>query len=177
MCCRGLMHGWVVGLKMHPVCVPPLKLRHSTFTLTSTINPHAMSIRPAMNRTAALPRQLIIAQKRTLHAHFISAARPTRTILTRHIPPHYTPSPLSAQARFMSVKPKVFKTTGFGLVETNDSIQEEDLLGYKAERYYPVQIGEVLHGTYQITAKLGFGTGSTVWLCRDLKYAPSRDTS
>ncbi|KAF5623651.1 serine threonine kinase [Fusarium sp. NRRL 25303] len=34
--------------------------------------------------------------------------------------------------------------------------------------YYPMGIGQVIHETYQVVAKLGYGTSSTVWLSRDL---------
>ena len=48
-------------------------------------------------------------------------------------------------------------------------IEEETIPEYKAERYYPVQLGEVFNDRYQALAKLGFGTASTIWLCRDLE--------
>nr|POF04075.1 serine/threonine-protein kinase srpk [Quercus suber] len=49
-------------------------------------------------------------------------------------------------------------------------LEEERLPGYKAERYYPVRIEDVFHARYKVLAKLGFGGGSTVRLCRDLQY-------
>lgn len=70
----------------------------------------------------------------------------------------------------MSTRPKVFPNVGFEAVPAAELTEEEDLPNYKAERYYPVRIGEILHDRYQITGKLGFGAGSTVWVCRDLKY-------
>ncbi|KAF2227824.1 protein kinase [Elsinoe ampelina] len=33
---------------------------------------------------------------------------------------------------------------------------------------YPVQIGETYNSRYRVVAKLGFGSQSTVWLCRDI---------
>ncbi|KAL2869548.1 kinase-like domain-containing protein [Aspergillus lucknowensis] len=39
----------------------------------------------------------------------------------------------------------------------------------KYPRYYPAHIGEVLNSRYQVLTKLGFGSASTVWLCRDLR--------
>ncbi|PWY89520.1 kinase domain protein, partial [Aspergillus sclerotioniger CBS 115572] len=42
------------------------------------------------------------------------------------------------------------------------------LPSYSKEHYYPDRIGEVLNSQYQIVTKLGFGSSSTVWLCRDL---------
>lgn len=50
------------------------------------------------------------------------------------------------------------------------SIEEEELPLYKPENYYPVDIGEVFVSRYQVVLKLGYGTSSTVWLWRDLKY-------
>ncbi|KAF2621538.1 kinase-like protein [Macroventuria anomochaeta] len=47
--------------------------------------------------------------------------------------------------------------------------EEEDVPNYRAERFYPVRLGEVLKSRYQVVAKLGFGTASTIWLCRDLE--------
>ncbi|EXJ86262.1 hypothetical protein A1O1_06632 [Capronia coronata CBS 617.96] len=35
--------------------------------------------------------------------------------------------------------------------------------------FYPVRLGDVFQSGYQVVAKLGFGTASTVWLCRDLR--------
>lgn len=50
------------------------------------------------------------------------------------------------------------------------STEEEELPLYKPENYYPVDIGEVFVSRYQVVSKLGYGTSSTVWLWRDLKY-------
>lgn len=47
-------------------------------------------------------------------------------------------------------------------------IEEETLRDYKAERFYPVQVGEAFNGRYRIISKLGYGSASTVWFCRDL---------
>ncbi|CAF3501356.1 unnamed protein product [Fusarium graminearum] len=35
--------------------------------------------------------------------------------------------------------------------------------------YYPMRIGQVIQGNYQVVAKLDYGTTSTVWLSRDLR--------
>ncbi|PWY82595.1 CMGC protein kinase [Aspergillus eucalypticola CBS 122712] len=52
--------------------------------------------------------------------------------------------------------------------EWEEYIEEETLPTYNAEKYYPVRLGEILHGRYQVVAKLGYGVTSTVWLGRDL---------
>jgi hypothetical protein len=53
---------------------------------------------------------------------------------------------------------------------TMEDIEEETIPDYKADRFYPVRLGEVFESRYQVVAKLGYGTASTVWLCRDLEY-------
>ncbi|KAK2051206.1 protein kinase [Colletotrichum caudatum] len=68
---------------------------------------------------------------------------------------------MSAQAAF---PPSV----DFKAIPADQKIEEETLPGYKPENYYPVRLGEVFESRYQVVAKLGYGTGSTVWLCQDL---------
>ncbi|KAL4791057.1 kinase-like domain-containing protein [Aspergillus venezuelensis] len=62
-----------------------------------------------------------------------------------------------------------FTTSGFVELDASQTIEEETLALYKAHQYYPAHIGEVLESRYQLVSKLGYGTGSTTWLCRDLK--------
>ena len=50
-----------------------------------------------------------------------------------------------------------------------DTFEEEKVPDYHAERFYPVRLGEIYNERYQVLAKLGFGTTSTVWLSRDLE--------
>lgn len=49
-----------------------------------------------------------------------------------------------------------------------ETVEEEGSPHYKAEKFYPVRLGEVFESRYKVVAKLGFGTASTIWLCRDL---------
>lgn len=60
-------------------------------------------------------------------------------------------------------------TANYDLIDPGVLIEEEKLYDYKAEHYYPVKIGEIYQGRYSIIGKLGYGTSSTVWLCRDLR--------
>lgn len=69
----------------------------------------------------------------------------------------------------MSIQPHTFPSDGFAALPKNEKFEEERLIGYKAENFYPVRLGEVFESRYQVVAKLGFGTASTVWLCRDLQ--------
>lgn len=67
------------------------------------------------------------------------------------------------------LNPRRFPVSGFTELDPAVPIEEELLPGYIAEIYYPVRIGEVLNGRYQVVCKLGYGTTSTVWLARDLR--------
>ncbi|KAG6050775.1 hypothetical protein E4U33_000674 [Claviceps sp. LM78 group G4] len=64
-------------------------------------------------------------------------------------------------------KPLAFPSEGFPLLPVDEKIEEELLPTYVASRYYPVKIGEIFHGRYQVVGKLGYGVTSTVWLARD----------
>ncbi|KAG5302383.1 protein kinase [Histoplasma capsulatum G186AR] len=46
-------------------------------------------------------------------------------------------------------------------------VEEETLPDYNPEEFYPVHIGDIFNGRYQVLGKLGFGANSTVWLCRN----------
>ncbi|EEP81642.1 predicted protein [Uncinocarpus reesii 1704] len=65
--------------------------------------------------------------------------------------------------------PRSFPSFGFDEVDHWQPIEEERLPNYQAEKYYPVRIGEIFNSRYQVITKLGFGTASTIWLCRDLR--------
>jgi len=43
----------------------------------------------------------------------------------------------------------------------------EKLEKYQPGGYHPIQIGDFLQSRYRVTHKLGYGTYSTTWLCRD----------
>lgn len=47
--------------------------------------------------------------------------------------------------------------------------EEERLPNFDSTQYYPVKIAERIAGRYEILGKVGFGTSSTVWYCRDRK--------
>ena len=73
------------------------------------------------------------------------------------------PNPTAALA------PREFPKTGFEAIDPSQKIEEERLPFYNPEDYYPVRIGMVFEQRYQIVAKLGYGTSSTVWLSHDLR--------
>ncbi|KAI0182252.1 kinase-like protein [Xylaria flabelliformis] len=68
-----------------------------------------------------------------------------------------------------AIGPRKFPSTGFEMIDPATKFEEETLPFYRKEDYYPMQIGQVIHGHYQVVSKLGFGTTSTVWLARDLR--------
>lgn len=55
-----------------------------------------------------------------------------------------------------------------GKIDKSYLLEEETVPGYRPENYYPVELGEVFRDRYKTVAKLGYGSASTVWLCRDL---------
>lgn len=67
-------------------------------------------------------------------------------------------------------QPNTSTTRNFATSYNHAKIEEEDIPGYKAETFYPVTLGDVFNSRYQALAKLGFGTASTIWLCKDLRY-------
>src|ERR1700733_9300335 len=49
-----------------------------------------------------------------------------------------------------------------------ERVEEEKTPYYRRESFYQARLGEILNGRYQLATKLGYGSGSTVWLARDL---------
>lgn len=64
---------------------------------------------------------------------------------------------------------RTFPSAGFKLIGPEFLLEEEAVPGYKAERYYPVSLGQVFQERYQVVGKFGYGGSSTVWLCRDYR--------
>ncbi|RMY96140.1 hypothetical protein D0861_00288 [Hortaea werneckii] len=57
----------------------------------------------------------------------------------------------------------------FERIDLSYIVEEETLRGYQSRYYYPVRLGDVFNDRYKVIGKLGFGSASTVWLCRDLR--------
>ena len=56
----------------------------------------------------------------------------------------------------------------------DDCLVEEEMFDwYDPDEWYPVKIGDVFESRYQVLVKLGFGSVSTAWLCRDLRFVPT----
>ncbi|KAI7369621.1 kinase-like protein [Hortaea werneckii] len=57
----------------------------------------------------------------------------------------------------------------FERIDLSYVVEEETVNGYQSQHYYPVRLEDVFNDRYKIIGKLGFGSASTVWLCRDLQ--------
>ncbi|TLS29248.1 hypothetical protein PpBr36_00028 [Pyricularia pennisetigena] len=66
------------------------------------------------------------------------------------------------------LKPLNFPTTGFQEIDPSVKFEEEKLNYYHPALFYPIHIGEVLNERYQVVSKFGYGSTSTIWLCKDL---------
>ncbi|MCJ1401818.1 hypothetical protein MMC11_005035 [Xylographa trunciseda] len=62
---------------------------------------------------------------------------------------------------------------GLTAIASPDPMEEELLPHYNARHFFPVEPGKVFGKRYKMIAKLGYGSGSTIWLARDLNFARS----
>lgn len=53
-------------------------------------------------------------------------------------------------------------------LDASQLLEEEKTPYYSPKNFYPAIIGQVLNDRYQLATKLGYGSGSTVWLARDV---------
>ena len=65
--------------------------------------------------------------------------------------------------------PRKFPASGFKVISDIGKLEEENWDWYKPGLFYPVLIGEIFQSRYQVVDKLGYGSRSTAWLCRDLR--------
>ena len=63
---------------------------------------------------------------------------------------------------------------GFKVISDAEKLEEENWDWYKPGLFYPMRIGEVFQSRYQVLGKLGYGSRSTAWLCRDLTWVRPR---
>lgn len=62
------------------------------------------------------------------------------------------------------------RTSGFEVLDDAYLLEEETFSWYSSDDFYHIRIVEVFQSKYQVLGKLGFGSVSTAWLCRDLLY-------
>ena len=73
--------------------------------------------------------------------------------------------------------PREFPTAGREIVDDDVLVEEEGFEWFDPETWYPTEIGQVFESRYQVLLKLGFGSVSTAWLCRDLRLATATATA
>lgn len=95
-------------------------------------------------------------------------ALPTTTFQSR---PSSTLDPVSTKE-----KPRSFPIEGYPIIKADQPAEEELLFDYSAYRYYPVHIGKIFQDRYQVCSKLGWGSCSTTWLARDLKFVGTKQS-
>lgn len=110
----------------------------------------------------------------------VSSIRANLSIFSRNLPLRYRALPSSSHpvecrptstiASTNQTIQRVFPISRFEVIDPTEEVEEETLPTYDVKTYYPVRLGEVLDGRYQVVAKLGYGVTSTVWLGRDLRY-------
>lgn len=69
--------------------------------------------------------------------------------------------------------PRPPSTSGFEIIDESRQVDEECLAHYNPSRFYPVYVGDTFESRYQVLTKLGYGSCSTVWLCRDITFVIS----
>lgn len=72
-------------------------------------------------------------------------------------------------AKMARLAPRTFPSSGFKTIDPSIKFEEETLPFYDPRIFYPVRLGEIFQGRYQVVAKLGWGAHSTIWLCHDLQ--------
>ena len=62
--------------------------------------------------------------------------------------------------------PEVTRSGEYETIDPSLLVEEEEEMvrGYRAEHYYPVNIGDIFQDRYSVIGKLGYGSASTVWL-------------
>jgi len=64
--------------------------------------------------------------------------------------------------------PRDFRGASYEVLDNSYLLEEETYPWYDPESSYHVRIGEIFQSRYQVLGKLGYGSVSTAWLCRDL---------
>ncbi|KAK2613298.1 hypothetical protein N8I77_000219 [Diaporthe amygdali] len=98
-----------------------------------------------------------------------SLAKPSTTLVAAHqTKAAQSPSMASNSSQRPPSPARVFPTSGFHEFSKSHKVDEENYSWYSPKEFYPIRIGEVIQDRYQVITKLGYGTASTSWLCRDL---------
>jgi serine/threonine-protein kinase SRPK3 len=74
------------------------------------------------------------------------------------------------QARLQLLR-RGLATSNAASMDPRQLFEEECLPHYNHNQFYPVRVGQYLSSRYKVMGKLGYGSDSTVWLCRNIGYA------
>lgn len=112
-------------------------------------------------------RRSISAPINTIDITLLRQLHPTASLIWNR-----TLSFSSSHSKRAPLSPRTFPSSGFEVIDVWLKIEEETLSFYDPRMLYPVHIGEIFQGRYQVITKLGWGAHSTIWLCHDLQYLP-----
>ncbi|KMU79472.1 hypothetical protein CISG_07903 [Coccidioides immitis RMSCC 3703] len=70
--------------------------------------------------------------------------------------------------RHLRTKPSRMSTVIAEALPERLPVEEECSSSYSPNHFYPVRLGEIFNERYQVVAKLGFSSNSTIWLAKDL---------
>ena len=132
--------------------VSALKCMRNAFTMTGNLRIPLLHV----NARAKCSFLYHIRERNALNTGFRSVSRPQRPTIC-------------VFGGAMSSQSRAFSGRCFDTIPEHEELEEEGVPNYQAEKFYPVRIGDLFESRYQVVGKLGFGTSSTVWLCRDLK--------
>jgi len=88
-------------------------------------------------------------------AHICSPFAPTQRCLCSMLS-------MSASPRKSINQSSMTMDRAYERLSLDELIEEETLPGYNANKFYPVHLGDIFESRYEVLAKLGFGTSSTV---------------
>ncbi|KAL1978187.1 hypothetical protein VTN31DRAFT_1046 [Thermomyces dupontii] len=77
-------------------------------------------------------------------------------------------APQSTTISFARKSPWQFPPGSGPQIPERELVDEEVCPGYDSAAFYPAKPGEVLAKRFQLLAKVGWGSQSTVWLARDI---------
>ncbi|KFY06982.1 hypothetical protein V492_07560 [Pseudogymnoascus sp. VKM F-4246] len=90
------------------------------------------------------------------------------SVLDSYVEPAHVDAGLIERSRRAPSPQRLPPADGFEVLDNAYLLEEETYSWYSPEETYHVRIGEVFQSRYQVLGKLGFGSVSTAWLCRDL---------
>ncbi|KAL2276343.1 hypothetical protein FJTKL_00945 [Diaporthe vaccinii] len=93
----------------------------------------------------------------------------TTTTTAKHPEAAREPSSSSSSQSRPPSPARVFPSSGSYQIAKSRLVDEENYSWYSPIEFFPIRIGELIRDRYQVITKLGYGTSSTSWLCRDLR--------